>query len=66
MGLLDRLMDTLTRRGTKLVASEHPPADSEPETGSGEVSTELQADYGTDTPAAVPPVDEEHDGEPST
>ncbi len=55
MSFLDRIMDRLTSRGTKLVASGHPPADTEPETGSGEVSEELQADYGPDTPAAEPP-----------
>ena len=48
-------MDTLTRRGTKVVASGHPPADTEPETGSGRLSAELQADYGADTTAAPPP-----------
>jgi hypothetical protein len=52
---LDRLMDRLTSRGTKMVASGHPPADTEPETGSGEVSEELAADYGPDTRAAEPP-----------
>ena len=30
MGFLDRLMDMLTRRGTKLVASGHAPADTAP------------------------------------
>jgi hypothetical protein len=55
MGFFDRLMDRLTKRGTKLVASGHPPADFEPETGSEELSTELQADYGSDAPAAFPP-----------
>ena len=55
MNWLDRLMDRLTSRGTKLVASGHPPADTEPETGSDEVSEELQADYGAETPAAEPP-----------
>jgi hypothetical protein len=55
MTWLDRLMDRLTSRGTKVVASGHPPADTEPETGSAELSEELQADYGPDTPAAEPP-----------
>lgn len=55
MGFLDRLMDMLTRRGTKLVASGHAPADTAPQTGSNKLSTELQADYGADTPAAEPP-----------
>jgi hypothetical protein len=50
-------MDRLTKRGTKLVASGHPPADTEPETGSGELSTELQADYADEAPAALPPDD---------
>jgi hypothetical protein len=61
MGFLDRLMHTLTKRGTKLVASGHPPADPDPETGSDELSTELQSDYGSDTPAAFPPADQGHD-----
>jgi hypothetical protein len=55
MSWLDRIMDRLTSRGTKLVASGHPPADTEPETGGEEISEELQADYGPDTPAAEPP-----------
>jgi len=55
MGWLDNLMDRLTQRGTKMVAGGHPPADTEPETGSNELSEELQADYGADTPAAEPP-----------
>jgi len=55
MGWLDNLMDRLTQRGTKMVAGGHPPADTEPETGSDELSEELQADYGADTPAAEPP-----------
>jgi hypothetical protein len=54
MSWLDQLMDRLTRRGTKLVASGHPPDDVEPPTGSPELSEELQADYGADTPAALP------------
>jgi hypothetical protein len=57
MNWLDRLMDRLTSRGTKIVAGGHPPADTEPETGSGELSEELQADYGSDSPAAEPPDD---------
>jgi hypothetical protein len=55
---LDRLMERITSRGTKLVASGHPPADTEPATGSPELSEELQADYGADSPAAEPPTDE--------
>ena len=55
MNWLDRLMDRITSRGTKMVASGHPPADTEPETGSDEISEELQADYGPETPAAEPP-----------
>ncbi len=58
MNFLDRLMDRLTGRGTKLVASGHAPADTQPETGGSDVSEELQADYGADTPAAEPPPDE--------
>jgi hypothetical protein len=52
---LDRLMDRLTSRGTKIVASGHPPADTEPATGSPELSGELEADYGPDSSAAAPP-----------
>jgi hypothetical protein len=59
MGFFDRLMDTLTKRGTKVVASGHPPADTEPETGSDKLSTELQADYGADSMAALPPTNAE-------
>jgi hypothetical protein len=55
MNWLDNLMDRLTQKGTKVVASGHPPADTEPETGSPELSEELQADYGADSPAAEPP-----------
>jgi hypothetical protein len=52
---LDRLMDRMTTRGTKIVASGHAPADTEPPTGSMELSEELEADYGSDSPAAAPP-----------
>lgn len=55
MNWFDSLMDRLTRRGTKLVASGHPPADTDPPTGSRDLSEELQAGYGSDTPAAQPP-----------
>jgi hypothetical protein len=56
MNWLDSLMDRLTQKGTKVVASGHAPADTEPETGSREaLSEELQADYGGDSPAAEPP-----------
>ena len=55
MNWLDRLMDRMTQRGTKIVAAGHPPGDTEPETGSPELSEELEADYGPDTPAAEPP-----------
>lgn len=67
MGWLDRLMDRLTQRGTKVVGSGHPPADTEPATGSKELSEELEADYGADSPAAEPPAGEgESDaGEPA-
>jgi hypothetical protein len=57
MNWLDRLMDRMTTRGTKIVASGHPPADTEPATGSEELSEELEADYGSDSPAAAPPQD---------
>jgi hypothetical protein len=57
MNWLDRIMDRLTARGTKMVAGGHPPADTEPDTGSGALSEELQADYGPDSPAAEPPDD---------
>jgi hypothetical protein len=52
---LDNLMDRLTQKGTKVVASGHAPADTEPDTGSPELSEELQADYGCDSAAAAPP-----------
>jgi hypothetical protein len=58
MGFLDRLMDTLTRRNAKLVGSGHAPDDTSPPTGSPELSDELQADYGPDSPAAAPPDDD--------
>jgi hypothetical protein len=54
---LDNLMDRLTARGTKIVASGHAPADTEPPTGSDELSEELQADYGSDSAAAARPQD---------
>jgi hypothetical protein len=57
MNWLDSLMDRLTQKGTKVVGAGHPPADTEPETGSTELSEELQADYGGDSPAAEPPPD---------
>ena len=56
-------MDRLTRRGTKLVGSGHSPADTTPPTGSGELSEELEADYGPDSPAAEP-LDAEDDPDP--
>jgi len=52
---LDRLMDKMTSRGTKMVASGHGPDDFQPETGSGALSEELEADFGPETPAAEPP-----------
>jgi hypothetical protein len=55
MNWLDNLMDRLTQKGTKVVASGHAPADTEPDTGSPELSEELQADYGADSAAAEPP-----------
>ena len=44
MAWIDKLMDRLTARGTKVVASGHAPADVTPPTGSGELSEELQAE----------------------
>ena len=58
VGFLDRLMDTLTERNAKLVGSGHAPDDTSPPTGSPELSAELEADYGPDSPAAEPPVDD--------
>jgi hypothetical protein len=55
MGWLDRLMDVFTRRSTKPVGAGHPPADTEPATGSEPLSTELESGYGADTPNVVPP-----------
>jgi len=48
-------MDKLTSRGTKMVASGHGPDDFQPETGSGALSEELEADFGSETTAAEPP-----------
>ena len=62
MAWIDKLMDRLTARGTKIVATGHAPADVEPPTGSGELSEELQANYGADSPAAEPPVEDEAPG----
>jgi hypothetical protein len=59
MAWIDKLMDRLTARGTKVVATGHPPADVTPPTGSGELSEELEADYGPDSPAAEPPVEDD-------
>jgi hypothetical protein len=64
MNWLDRLMDRLTTRGTKIVASGHAPADTEPSTGSAGLSEELEADYGPDSPAAAPPQDAQEAGGP--
>jgi hypothetical protein len=55
MNWLDTLMDRITQRGTKIVGAGHPPGDTEPETGGAELSEELEADYGADSPAAEPP-----------
>jgi hypothetical protein len=52
---LDRFMDKITSRGTKMVGSGHGPEDFQPETGSGELSEELEADFGPETTAAEPP-----------
>jgi hypothetical protein len=59
MAWLDQLMDRLTRRGTKVVATGHAPGDTTPPTGSGELSEELEADYGPDSLAAEPPAAED-------
>jgi hypothetical protein len=63
MAWIDRLMDRITARGPKLVGSGHAPADTTPPTGSGELSEELEADYGQDSLAAEPP-EPEHDAGP--
>jgi hypothetical protein len=52
---LDRIMDWLTSRRMKLAGTGHAPDDPQPETGSGELSEELEADYGPDTAEAEPP-----------
>jgi hypothetical protein len=57
MGVLDRFVDWISRRHTKLVATGHPPEDSTPPTGGPVLSDELQADYGSESPAAQPPSD---------
>jgi hypothetical protein len=50
-------MDRLTRRHLKLAGSGHAPADVTPPTGSADLSSELEADYGSDAPAAESPAD---------
>jgi hypothetical protein len=62
MGWLDRLMERFTGRGPKIAGSGHAPADVQPPTGSPELSEELEADYGPDTPAAEPPAADEGSG----
>jgi hypothetical protein len=59
MAWLDKVMDRLTARRTKIVGAGHGPDDFQPPTGSSELSEELEADYGADTPAAEPPDDAE-------
>jgi len=61
MAWLDRLMDKLTSRGPKIVGAGHGPGDYQPPTGSPELSEELEADYGADTPAAEPPLPSDAD-----
>ena len=57
MAWLDRLMDKLTSRGPKIAGTGHGPGDYQPPTGSPELSEELEANYGADTPATEPPVE---------
>jgi hypothetical protein len=66
MAWIDRLMDRITSRRPKLAGSGHPPGDTTPPTGSGELSEELEADYGQDSLAAEPPAaeDDSDPGEP--
>jgi len=59
MAWLDKVMDRMTARRTKIVGAGHGPDDFQPPTGSPELSEELEADYGADTPAAEPPDDAE-------
>jgi hypothetical protein len=61
MAWLDRLMDKLTTRGPKIAGTGHGPGDYQPPTGALELSEELEADYGPDTPAAEPPVSDSGD-----
>jgi hypothetical protein len=55
MSWLDRLMDVLTRRNAKPVGAGHPPDDTDPPTGGPELTSELESDYGAETPHAMPP-----------
>lgn len=67
MTWLDRLMDKLTSRGTKMVGSGHGPEDFQPDTGSGAFSEELEASFGPETAnAEPPPADDEPTGEDET
>ena len=59
MAWLDKVMDRLTARRTKIVGAGHGPDDFQPPTGSPELSEELEADYGADTLAAELPDDAE-------
>jgi hypothetical protein len=52
-------MDRFTRSSPGPVGAGHGPADTTPSTGSGELSEELQSDYGAETPHAVPPGDDQ-------
>jgi hypothetical protein len=59
VGLLDRLMDRISRTSPGPVGAGHGPADTTPGTGSDELSEELQSDYGAETPHAAAPGDEQ-------
>ena len=59
MTFFERLMDRITRRGTKVVGAGHPPADTQPETGAP--PSEATIEHGQDLPEPNPPP-----GEPET
>ena len=53
MSWLDRVMDAITRRGTKVVAGGHPPADTQPDTGAP--PSERTVEFGQELPKPDPP-----------
>jgi hypothetical protein len=53
MSWLDRVMDRLTQRGTKVVGAGHPPGDTQPETGAP--PSERTIEFGQELPEQDPP-----------